>query len=102
MVICFLEDENRYNAGRGSHLTLKRAEKARGLVCKLPGIYDLDWFFVSHVVCYWTFDHLNDTNSNTTLLFYALMFVLFACSNGRGFNFKNCIMGKGQRHRVHI
>ncbi|KAK1392833.1 65-kDa microtubule-associated protein 3 [Heracleum sosnowskyi] len=39
---CWLEeynrDENRYNAGRGTHLTLKRAEKARALVNKLPGI----------------------------------------------------------------
>ncbi|KAF2283401.1 hypothetical protein GH714_003925 [Hevea brasiliensis] len=37
---CWLEgynrDENRYNAGRGTHLTLKRAEKARSLVNKLP------------------------------------------------------------------
>lgn len=31
------QDENRYNAGRGAHLTLKRAEKARALVNKLPG-----------------------------------------------------------------
>ncbi|KAH0943291.1 hypothetical protein HID58_002928 [Brassica napus] len=29
-------DDNRYNAGRGAHLTLKRAEKARNLVNKLP------------------------------------------------------------------
>ncbi|KAM7504663.1 hypothetical protein LguiB_003567 [Lonicera macranthoides] len=40
---CWLEeynrDENRYNAGRGAHLTLKRAEKARALVNKLPGIF---------------------------------------------------------------
>ncbi|XP_022922792.1 65-kDa microtubule-associated protein 3-like [Cucurbita moschata] len=39
---CWLEeynrDENRYNAGRGAHLTLKRAEKARALVNKLPGM----------------------------------------------------------------
>ncbi|EEF49147.1 65-kDa microtubule-associated protein 3 isoform X2 [Ricinus communis] len=38
---CWLEeynrDENRYNAGKGAHLTLKRAEKARALVNKLPG-----------------------------------------------------------------
>ncbi|CAI9767626.1 unnamed protein product [Fraxinus pennsylvanica] len=33
-------DENRYNAGRGAHLTLKRAEKARVLVNKLPAIVD--------------------------------------------------------------
>lgn len=32
-----IKDENRYNAGRGSHLILKRAEKARSLVNKLPG-----------------------------------------------------------------
>lgn len=31
------QDDNRYNAGRGAHLTLKRAEKARALVNKLPG-----------------------------------------------------------------
>ncbi|KAA8533822.1 hypothetical protein F0562_031339 [Nyssa sinensis] len=33
-------DENRYNAGRGAHLTLKRAEKARALVNKLPGMVE--------------------------------------------------------------
>uniref|UniRef100_A0A1D1XLT1 65-kDa microtubule-associated protein 3 n=1 Tax=Anthurium amnicola TaxID=1678845 RepID=A0A1D1XLT1_9ARAE len=37
---CWLEeynrDENRYNAGRGAHLTLKRAEKARATVNKIP------------------------------------------------------------------
>lgn len=33
-------DENRYNAGKGAHLTLKRAEKARSLVNKLPGMVD--------------------------------------------------------------
>ncbi|PSS32421.1 Microtubule-associated protein [Actinidia chinensis var. chinensis] len=41
---CWLEeynrDENRYNAGRGAHLTLKRAEKARALVGKLPGMVE--------------------------------------------------------------
>ena len=30
------QDENRYNAGKGAHLILKRAEKARSLVNKLP------------------------------------------------------------------
>ncbi|KAL6580505.1 hypothetical protein OROMI_008529 [Orobanche minor] len=34
-------DENRYNAGRGTHLTLKRAEKARALVNKLPAMVDI-------------------------------------------------------------
>ncbi|XP_076944538.1 65-kDa microtubule-associated protein 3-like [Bidens hawaiensis] len=41
---CWLEeynnDDNRYNSGRGAHLTLKRAEKARALVNKLPGIVE--------------------------------------------------------------
>ncbi|CAL9175943.1 65-kDa microtubule-associated protein 3-like isoform X1 [Musa acuminata AAA Group] len=33
-------DENRYSAGRGAHLTLKRAEKARALVSKIPAMVD--------------------------------------------------------------
>ncbi|XP_050235213.1 65-kDa microtubule-associated protein 5 [Mercurialis annua] len=33
-------DENRYNAGRGAHKNLKRAEKARILVGKVPSIVD--------------------------------------------------------------
>ncbi|KAK9147572.1 hypothetical protein Scep_006329 [Stephania cephalantha] len=33
-------DENRYNAGRGAHLTLKRAEKARAAVSKLPALVE--------------------------------------------------------------
>ncbi|GAB4825996.1 hypothetical protein Ancab_008865 [Ancistrocladus abbreviatus] len=33
-------DDNRYNAGKGAHLTLKRAEKARALVNKLPGMVE--------------------------------------------------------------
>ncbi|XP_054788068.1 65-kDa microtubule-associated protein 3 isoform X2 [Prosopis cineraria] len=33
-------DENRYNAGKGTHLILKRAEKARALVNKMPGMVD--------------------------------------------------------------
>ncbi|XP_042512137.1 65-kDa microtubule-associated protein 3-like [Macadamia integrifolia] len=41
---CWLEeynkDENRYNAGRGAHLILKRAEKARLTVSKLPALVD--------------------------------------------------------------
>ncbi|XP_042480216.1 65-kDa microtubule-associated protein 3-like [Macadamia integrifolia] len=41
---CWLEeynrDENRYNAGRGGHLILKRAEKARSTVNKLPAMVD--------------------------------------------------------------
>ncbi|KAK4436355.1 microtubule-associated protein 3 [Sesamum alatum] len=31
-------DDNRYNAGRGAHVILKRAEKARALVNKLPAM----------------------------------------------------------------
>ena len=30
-------DDNRYNAGRGAHLTLKCVEKARNLVNKMSG-----------------------------------------------------------------
>ncbi|MQM18180.1 hypothetical protein Taro_051167 [Colocasia esculenta] len=41
---CWLEeynrDENRYSAGRGAHLMLKRAEKARATVNKIPGMVD--------------------------------------------------------------
>ncbi|KAB1218943.1 65-kDa microtubule-associated protein 3 [Morella rubra] len=33
-------DDNRYNGGRGSHLTLKRAEKARALVFKIPAMVE--------------------------------------------------------------
>ncbi|XP_008800929.2 65-kDa microtubule-associated protein 3 isoform X2 [Phoenix dactylifera] len=33
-------DENRYSAVRGAHLTLKRAEKARALVNKIPAMVD--------------------------------------------------------------
>ncbi|XP_023550078.1 65-kDa microtubule-associated protein 6-like [Cucurbita pepo subsp. pepo] len=34
------QDENRYNAGRGSHVNLKRAERARLSVSKIPAIVD--------------------------------------------------------------
>ncbi|CAI9773407.1 unnamed protein product [Fraxinus pennsylvanica] len=41
---CWLEDynrdENRYNASRGAHLNLKRAEKARIFVNKIPALID--------------------------------------------------------------
>ncbi|KAG0518061.1 hypothetical protein BDA96_09G143000 [Sorghum bicolor] len=33
-------DQNRYNAGRGAHINLKRAEKARTLVSKLPSLVE--------------------------------------------------------------
>ncbi|KAA8520526.1 hypothetical protein F0562_014782 [Nyssa sinensis] len=33
-------DDNRYNAGRGTHLILKRAEKARALVNKIPAMVE--------------------------------------------------------------
>lgn len=36
-IILLKQDENRYNASRGAHLNLKRAEKARILVNKIPG-----------------------------------------------------------------
>ncbi|ONK74997.1 uncharacterized protein A4U43_C03F12240 [Asparagus officinalis] len=34
------QDDSRYNAGRGSHLNLKRAEKARVTVSKIPAIVE--------------------------------------------------------------
>ncbi|XP_062172300.1 65-kDa microtubule-associated protein 6 [Alnus glutinosa] len=34
------QDENRYNAGRGAHINLKRAERARVTVSKIPAIVD--------------------------------------------------------------
>ena len=33
------QDDNRYSATRGAHLNLKRAEKARVLVNKIPGMF---------------------------------------------------------------
>lgn len=36
----YSRDDNRYSATRGAHLNLKRAEKARVLVNKIPGIID--------------------------------------------------------------
>lgn len=37
LFIFIVQDENRYSAGRGAHKNLKRAEKARNLVGKIPG-----------------------------------------------------------------
>ncbi|KAI4390083.1 hypothetical protein MLD38_002231 [Melastoma candidum] len=34
------QDDNRYNASRGAHLNLKRAEKARVLISKIPAMVD--------------------------------------------------------------
>ncbi|XP_057961252.1 65-kDa microtubule-associated protein 6-like [Malania oleifera] len=34
------QDENRYSAGRGAHINLKRAERARVTVSKIPAIVD--------------------------------------------------------------
>ncbi|KAJ7567072.1 hypothetical protein O6H91_02G131400 [Diphasiastrum complanatum] len=34
------QDENRYNAGRGAHVNLKRAEKARSTIQKLPALVE--------------------------------------------------------------
>ncbi|KAJ1259882.1 hypothetical protein BS78_10G189900 [Paspalum vaginatum] len=36
----YSRDDNRYSATRGAHLNLKRAERARALVNKIPGIVD--------------------------------------------------------------
>ena len=32
-----MQDQNRYNAGRGGHINLRRAEKARIIISKIPG-----------------------------------------------------------------
>lgn len=42
-----MQDDNRYNASRGAHLNLKRAEKARILVNKIPGtlLHSVDALF---------------------------------------------------------
>ncbi|XWS32317.1 hypothetical protein CRYUN_Cryun23aG0149300 [Craigia yunnanensis] len=37
----YIRDDNRYNAGRGAHLTLKRAEKARAVVNKIPAMVEV-------------------------------------------------------------
>ncbi|XP_030959845.1 65-kDa microtubule-associated protein 6 isoform X1 [Quercus lobata] len=34
------QDDNRYNAGRGAHINLKRAERARVTITKIPAIVD--------------------------------------------------------------
>ena len=33
------QDENRYSAGRGGHVNLKRAERARVTINKIPGTF---------------------------------------------------------------
>lgn len=77
---------------------------------------DLDCYFVSHesimLFCYWTLN-VSMILTVTQLCFSVpwclfiiveclFHFLLFAYSNGRCFSFKNCSMGKGQRHWVHI
>lgn len=39
VVVLLKQDDNRYNASRGAHLNLKRAERARILVNKIPGMH---------------------------------------------------------------
>ncbi|CAK8570778.1 unnamed protein product [Lathyrus sativus] len=36
----YSQDDNRYSAGRGAHINLKRAERARVTVTKIPGMVD--------------------------------------------------------------
>jgi len=59
-----LQDDNRYNAGRGAHLTLKRAEKARNLVTKLPG----KLLFVINKLC--VYDALNRDYKGSILFMF--------------------------------
>jgi hypothetical protein len=50
MLKCFLcvqlQNENRYNVGKGTHIVLKRAEKARALVSKMPGEHRMIYHLV--------------------------------------------------------
>lgn len=39
LMFSYRQDDNRYSATRGAHLNLKRAEKARVLVNKIPGMF---------------------------------------------------------------
>jgi len=49
--IYLFQDQNRYNAGRGAHINLKRAEKARVLVSKIPcKLYTYLQFYLSRTV----------------------------------------------------
>jgi hypothetical protein len=40
MALYILQDSKRYSAGRGAHINLRRAEKARILVTKIPAMVD--------------------------------------------------------------
>lgn len=67
------QDDNRYNASRGAHLNLKRAEKARVLVNKIPGIQRVNMPLLMVVdIC---------QGSNTYMLYsyskYLLLAVIF-------------------------
>lgn len=43
------QDHNRYSAGRGAHINLKRAERARITVTKIPGILFL-FYLLGHIL----------------------------------------------------
>jgi Ase1/PRC1/MAP65 family protein len=45
-----VQDQNRYSSGRGAHLNLKRAEKARILVAKIPGTIMQISFFLNKIM----------------------------------------------------
>ena len=58
------QDDNRYSATRGAHLNLKRAEKARVLVNKIPGMFrPLTEFWVCET------DHVRDWIKLFSLLY---------------------------------
>lgn len=85
-----VQDENRYNAGRGTHLILKRAEKARNLVSRLPGnlfsnnYHPISFFFFCIICCkHLSFIHF----CNAASLFQ--LFPLFFIQN---LFCKNCIL----------
>lgn len=55
------QDQNRYNAGRGAHINLKRAEKARVLVSKIPCMppYFCMCFYWKFLLFGWAFTWLS-------------------------------------------
>jgi hypothetical protein len=44
----YMQDENRF-ASKGAHLNLKRAERARAAINKLPGIFHMPLFVINNI-----------------------------------------------------
>lgn len=54
-LLLLFQDENRFSTGRIARLNLKRAEKARLIITKIPGTFhrtpDAMWFLFCHSDC---------------------------------------------------